>query len=279
MKGIIRSTATRLVLLVTLMVVVLTVAAGASAATSVTIGQTFTSGVTCSSSGFFDVQASSVAGAAVPAGDWTITSWSTGAFGAGNSLGLMVYRPTATPGSYTVVGESQVQPLAAGSGVQTFNLVAGTADPPIPVEPGDLIGFWHPPSSANFQACVTDSGDPGNVTRAGVSNTQPAVGAVVTTVVAGPGFLENLSATLTPTVGMQLAALLQSVTGVGPGKSLANKVMLIQSYVDADNTAAACDTLTGFINEVNAQTGKKITAAQAASFISQAQAIQDTLGC
>jgi hypothetical protein len=37
--------------------------------------------------------------------------------------------------------------------------------------------------------------------------------------------------------------------------------------------------LGAFIHEVNAQTGKKISAAQAASFISQAQDIEAALGC
>jgi hypothetical protein len=102
---------------------------------------------------------------------------------------------------------------------------------------------------------------------ASMSDTEP--GEQVTILVAVPG----------SAVGAALDALLADVTGVGPGKSLANKVKQIQSYVNANDIADACGAFVGFINEVKAQTGKKITAAQAASFISQAQAIQDTLGC
>jgi hypothetical protein len=69
------------------------------------------------------------------------------------------------------------------------------------------------------------------------------------------------------------------VTGVGPGTSLADKVTQIQTYFDAGDTADACGTLAAFINEVNAQTGKQITTAQAASFIAQAQTIEGALGC
>ena len=77
----------------------------------------------------------------------------------------------------------------------------------------------------------------------------------------------------------QLATLLTQVTGVGPGTSLAAKVTQIQGYVAANDKAHACSTLNAFINEVSAQTGKKVTAAQAASFIAQAQTIAATLGC
>jgi hypothetical protein len=82
-----------------------------------------------------------------------------------------------------------------------------------------------------------------------------------------------------PTVDEQLAQLLTAVTGVGPGKSLANKVKLIQGYVAANNKTGACSLLTAFIHEVKAQTGKKLTIEQAASFTTQANSIKTALGC
>ena len=53
----------------------------------------------------------------------------------------------------------------------------------------------------------------------------------------------------------------------------------IAGYVAANDTAAACGLLGAFSNEVNAQTGKKMSTAQAASFIAQAQDIEAALGC
>jgi hypothetical protein len=50
-------------------------------------------------------------------------------------------------------------------------------------------------------------------------------------------------------------------------------------YVAANDTADACATLGAFADEVNAQTGKKISTAQAASFNLQAQDIEAALGC
>ena len=91
-----------------------------------------------------------------------------------------------------------------------------------------------------------------------------------------------VTATFTVTVNgatAQLRALLASVTGVGPGNSLSDKVTHIQGDVAANDTSDACDALGGLSNEVRAQTGKKITAAKAASLIGQVQAIKTALGC
>jgi hypothetical protein len=73
--------------------------------------------------------------------------------------------------------------------------------------------------------------------------------------------------------------LLAAVPGLGPGNSLAAKVNALLADLTNSDTAAACGDLRAAVNEVNAQTGKKITAAQAASFIAQAQKIEATLGC
>ena len=79
--------------------------------------------------------------------------------------------------------------------------------------------------------------------------------------------------------GEQHAALLASATGVGPGKSLANKARQIQAAVAANNPAGACASVAAFMHEVSAQTGKKLTAEQAASLTTQAENIQATLSC
>jgi streptogramin lyase len=77
----------------------------------------------------------------------------------------------------------------------------------------------------------------------------------------------------------QLDDLADAVVGVGPGGSLAGKVSAIQGYVAANDTADACAGLGAFINEVDAQTGKKISSAQASSLVTQAHNIEAALGC
>jgi X-Pro dipeptidyl-peptidase len=76
-----------------------------------------------------------------------------------------------------------------------------------------------------------------------------------------------------------LAALLADVTGVGPGKSLADKVKAIQALVAAGKTADACSALAAFVNEVNAQAGKKVTQTKADALLAEAAQISALLAC
>jgi phospholipase C len=77
----------------------------------------------------------------------------------------------------------------------------------------------------------------------------------------------------------QLSHLASAVKGVGPGTSLADKVASMQSDLAASDTSDACGTLTAFIRQVNAQTGKKIPADVAASLIAAAQRIETAIPC
>src|ERR1700686_5079975 len=68
---------------------------------------------------------------AVPAGGGLITSWSTTALINPGPAGLLVWRPTATPGTYTL--EVATTPAALLPGLNTFNVT-----PPIAVQAGDV---------------------------------------------------------------------------------------------------------------------------------------------
>jgi hypothetical protein len=258
-------------LVVTLFAMVL--ASGASASTTVTIGQTDSTANYLCGSGFgagvtdeYDFQTGVASGASfvVPAGQWTITSWSTYAGSLGGLMSMMVARPTAIADTYTVVATSPVESLAPS--------VLDTFSANVRVQPGDLLGFW-----ANIDAsCITAPVDNGYLNPSN-PGAEPAAGDTFTAT-AYPGFKLNISATLTPTIDLQLSALLASVTGKGPGTSLADKVKLIQGYA-ANDKADACGTLGAFLNQVKAQTGKTLTTAQAASFTTQANSARATLGC
>ena len=82
----------------------------------------------------------------------------------------------------------------------------------------------------------------------------------------------------TSTAAVQLRSLLATVNGLGPGASFAAKIQAAQSALAAGNTAAAAANLQALINEVSAQSGKKITAAQAAAIIGAARQIRALLG-
>lgn len=76
-----------------------------------------------------------------------------------------------------------------------------------------------------------------------------------------------------------LATLAAAVGSSGPGASLRQKLANAQAAVLAGATADACDRLTAFMNEVRAQSGKKIAAANAAAWTAAAARIGAVLGC
>jgi len=83
-----------------------------------------------------------------------------------------------------------------------------------------------------------------------------------------------------PGAEVTLADLRAAVTGVGPGKSLENKIKAVQDYLAAGKKGLACGMLeNGFPNEVDAQKGKTITAAQAKKFKKDAARIANVIGC
>jgi hypothetical protein len=156
----------------------------ASAATPATVGQTLPGSSLCATSWFVQTSPASYA---IPAGSWTITSWSTFAGdspasgNAGGYMGLIVFRPTGS-GSYEVVGESPVEALAASS-LNTFTLAS-----PIAVQSGDLLGMYEDQANCG----VLDAAG----TVAGGLGPEPPVGAIVTTTWGNESFQANISVTL-----------------------------------------------------------------------------------
>jgi hypothetical protein len=79
-------------------------------------------------------------------------------------------------------------------------------------------------------------------------------------------------------VQQQLETLQSQVSGVGPGTSLAAKVMQIQASVAANKKGTACNGLNAFINQVmslSTSLGPTLTA----QLIAEARAIEAGIGC
>lgn len=96
-----------------------------------------------------------------------------------------------------------------------------------------------------------------------------------------PDYLREYPYIATP-IRLLFSHLLHDVTGVGPGKSLANSVRDASTYYKAEDLLGTCSALDYFITLVNDfSTGKKpkITATRAEGFIEDGQAIQDAVGC
>ncbi len=73
--------------------------------------------------------------------------------------------------------------------------------------------------------------------------------------------------------------LLELVEGVGPGKSLWDKVSGAQTYFEADNIYAACEKLNALMNQVAAQAGKKIPTVRATSIQAHTKFAMSALEC
>jgi hypothetical protein len=133
---------------------------------------------------------------AVPAGSWLVTSWSTQA-GDGpspsGSLQLEIWRATATPNQYELVGISPVETTSA-SGINTFAL-----SPPIAVEGGDMLGLRN---LTQGYGCARVSG-PG-LTSTNISPTPPVPGELRTMQPFAVGVTLNISATLADSPELQV---------------------------------------------------------------------------
>jgi len=75
------------------------------------------------------------------------------------------------------------------------------------------------------------------------------------------------------------AKLVSDSAGKGPGTALANEATAIQTAVNAGNKVTACAGITDYLGLVNAQNGKKLSPADAATLTSDARALFATLGC
>jgi hypothetical protein len=65
----------------------------------------------------------------------------------------------------------------------------------------------------------------------------------------------------------------------GTTTSLDAKLNAVLADIAANDLAGACSSLTALINEANAQSGKKLTVAQANEIITLAMQLQGQLGC
>jgi hypothetical protein len=83
--------------------------------------------------------------------------------------------------------------------------------------------------------------------------------------------------------GAQTTALTATVGSFnlpkGTQTSLDAKLKSIQQALNANDTATACSSLTAFMNQVKAQSGKALTASQAAALLDAARQIQAVVGC
>lgn len=77
----------------------------------------------------------------------------------------------------------------------------------------------------------------------------------------------------------QLSDLANAVKGVGPGTSLADKVVSVQFDLASGDTGDACGMLSAFVHEAQTRSGKHLPASTATPLILTARRIQAVIGC
>jgi hypothetical protein len=149
----------------------------------------------------------------------------------GAVMTLMIFRSTATPGSYTVVGESPLETLAPGV-LNTFVLST-----PIPVLGGDRIGLWADLNAA----CTTGEGTTVNATPSAVA---PPVGANVTEAIFPIDGSPNISATLTPALPQSTFASMHAEATLLLPRGAANDLCWLLASFKLGDTSDGIDPLT-----------------------------------
>jgi len=100
---------------------------------------------------------------------------------------------------------------------------------------------------------------------------------------AGPEGVAADATIVAPPPPPTIADLIAEVTGAGLPhgieRSLLAKLEGAQRKVDADHLEGACGSLGAYVNEVRAQSGKKLEAAYAEELILEAIGVRDALGC
>ena len=129
-------------------------------------------------------------------------------------------------------------------------------------------GVWA--HQAKLNASDADTGDAFGTSVAVNGNTA---------VIGAPGDDEIGAAYVFSIVSVLLDQLRQSSSGVGPGRSLVTKIEHAQAYEAAQDKAASCSMLAAFMNEVSAQTGKKVSLDKATELTSRAKIIVAQIGC
>jgi hypothetical protein len=156
----------------------------AAPALAATIGQTGSSaGANCAQGVVADTSY------VVPSGGGTITSFSfeSVAANAGQQLDFLVLRPTGGS-DYTVIGKTGLQTLAGTGAVETFAAS-------IPVQSGDILGFWL--SAEGVLRCARFATN-GTVIFGPNSAPDPSVGDTVSLPFHNQSAALNLSANLVP---------------------------------------------------------------------------------
>ena len=215
------------------------------------------------------------------AGDRTLTFRLTvrdahpGGGGVGSSDTRLTIDPAAGP--FLVTSQSTAVSLPAGSPQEVTWDVAGTSAPPVATENVKVSlsldgGLKYPVVLA--ESTPNDGAEPFVLPNVDTAAARIKVEAVV-------NVYFHISETDFTVRGAarQIAELEAFTTGLGTGTSLESKARAAGASLARGNTGATCNQLAALQNEVDAQAGKSLSAAQAAELTERIGWIRTALGC
>jgi hypothetical protein len=133
---------------------------------------------------------------------------------------------------------------------------------------------------AGFGIAVDGAGNAYAAGSTGSADFPTTAGAFDTTFNGGlaDAFVTKLAPQVSP--ADEINELIGTVQGLGLSQGITNSLVVkLQAALTAGDTKTACNNLDAFINEVQAQSGKKIPTAAASDLIATAEQIKQDLGC
>ena len=210
-----------------------------------------------------------------------------------NSAHGVLFRVDPATGHRTVVSDFG-NPTQGPLGVAPFGVAVATAQdttPPTLSLPGTITASATSPAGAvvTYTVSATDPDNPPSqltISCAPVSGTTFAIGTTSVNCQASDPASNSTTGSFQVVVNgasPQTTDLINTVDSFllphGLQMSLTAKLENALSALNAGDIGTACSDLTAFINQVTAQSGKKLTVAQANQLISAATQIKAVLGC
>ena len=178
-----------------------------------------------------------------------------------------------------------VRPVGAGCDIGAYESDVLDESPPVITVPAGVFANATGPDGAavSYSASAVDDVDgPVAVVCVPASGATFAIGTTTVTCEASDAAANTASASFDVHVkgaDEQLDDLIGAVASVGPGTSLADKLIGARAALDEGDVDDACERLAAFAQAASAQSGKKLTPAQAAEFIASATRIRSVLSC
>jgi probable HAF family extracellular repeat protein len=194
--------------------------------------------------------------------------------------------------SHTATGASHAFRATPGQPMEDLGTLGGTSSYATNINAaGQVVGTSEAITPSGFQshAFLYDNGVmvdigklafDGNTFANDINDVGQVVGLHVVRWTGPPDEWFEGDAVLWTPISLLFSRLLDDVTGVGPGKSLAQKVRIATAYYDANDGPATCAMLRAFGNEVKAQSGKKkLSRDLAQQLMNDARTIRVAIGC